>query len=241
MKKCILGIILLTGLLYLAIEYQYQNIQLAGFETQNKLWIHRGGKPENTIAGINQSLKDGFHGVEIDLQFDESNKTLLIGHDKLKEGEEPLPSLEAYLSNLKESQIDWWFDLKNLNNENANEISNLLKQFEKRFNLSNRYFIESDQFFALNKLASKNIPTVFWINPHTKSRIFFLRKIENKLKLLFSNFIGVSIYYESYNEKARDYLELIPKFIFTVNGDLKDQYLNDNSIQVVLTDDQQGR
>lgn len=237
MKKFFFFIIILLLAFYTGIEYQFQNLELKGYNTNNKIWIHRGGTPENTITGISQSINQGFDGVEIDIHFDKKSSLFFVGHDLPTKNEPSLPTLELFLGTFKDLKIHWWFDLKNLNQDNAIEISRKFKVYEKDYKLIGHYFIESNQYTALKTLASYDLPTIYWLNPHTKSRLFYLRMFENKVKLIFSNFLGVSLYYESYNEKAKSYLSDIPKFIFTVNGELKNQYIKDQTIQVVLTDD----
>ena len=237
MKTIISSIFTFVLISYLVVEFKYSQLEFKGFEAYNKLWIHRGGSPENTIEGISQSLRNGFSGIETDLQYDEKNNLLLVGHDEINDGDVPLPKLETYLEHFKTIENQWWFDLKNLDQENAGKIIKIFKQLENKFELTGKYFIESDQYIALNTLAKEDLPTVYWINPHTKSRLFFLRSLENKIKLIFSNFLGISIYYDSYNDRARSYLGKIPKFIFTVNGNKKNSFLQDKTVHVVLTDD----
>lgn len=227
-----------VALAYTAIEVKFSHLDIKKIETSSKLWRHRGGEPENSIYGISKSLNDGYRGIEIDIHYNSEQNNFLVIHD-LKESSNSSNTLtlNRVLSNFSTFDVRWWFDLKNLSNENHLKILDLLKNLEDVYDLKNKYFIESDQYTPLRVLSKSSIPSVYWINPHSKSRIFLLRKLENKIKLIFSSFIGVSIYHTSYDEKAKSYLSDINKFIFTVNGQEKEKYLSDPSVNVVLTDE----
>tara|TARA_R110002049_G_scaffold243078_5_gene416855 strand:- start:2060 stop:2776 length:717 start_codon:yes stop_codon:yes gene_type:complete len=238
MYKFFLFFIFLISSTYLAIEVKYSNLTFNKIQTNNKVWKHRGGTPENSLSGISKSLTEGYQGIEIDINYDDKIDKFIVDHDYDHESSKAKTlTLQEVLTENRVKDVKWWLDLKNLKNDNYQKVLKLLKSIEDKYDLNDKYFIESDQFIPLRALANASIPSVYWINPHSKSRIHYLRIVENKIKLIFSNFIGVSIYYESYDTKAKKYLSHINKFIFTVNGKGKEIYINDPTVNIVLTDD----
>lgn len=226
----------LLSIIFGTIQVKFSNLALSGYKTENKLWIHRGGYPENTKAGITQSLNQGYTGVEVDIYYDSNHNQFLVTNDdpSLNRSSTTL-TLEEFLKYFSNSNHHWWFSLKNLSDANFKQVLSKLTSLVESYSLSGRYFIESDQYFPLRDLAKESIPSVYLMNPHSQSSLFFIRKIENKVKILLADFIGVSLDQGSYDDDASAYLSHLSKFMFVVSGEAKDQYLKDPTVQVILT------
>lgn len=225
----------LISIIYGTIQVKFSKLSLPGHQSENKTWIYRGGYPENTIAGITQSLNQDYRGVQIDVFFDpQKNIFSVSSDDPSSKNINVVLTLENFLKNFSNSKHHWWLSLKNLNEENLQQVIIKINQLVETYDLTNRYFIESDQYIPLRELADASIPSLYKINLYTGSSFLFLRKIENKIKLLFSNFIGISIDYSKYGKEEKGYLSHLSKFLLTNQNDDKDAILSDPTVQVIL-------
>ena len=203
-----------------------------------KIWLHRGGNPPNSLKGIKEAIVKGVNGIEIDIHYNEYKKDFVVIHDRpdFKKLKSYL-KLEMVLSSFKANKVSWWLDLKNLNMSNKDNTQQRLKTLENKYNLKGRYFIESNNFLPTMLLSWSKIPTAYWINPHSKSRIFIIRSFFNKLQLLIGNFVGVTAYYKSLHEKSNKLLSNVPTAVFTINDPtLIKKFESMKNVKVLLTD-----
>jgi hypothetical protein len=206
--------------------------------TKSKVWKHRGGSPDNSILGVKKAIStEGFEGVEIDLFFDLENNVFLVTHDKPIKGGEYI-TLEQFLLELKVNKVSFWLDLKNLSNQNADNIIKKIKLLEYKYPSFKNFIIESQEYFPLRKLSYKGIDSVYWINPHTKSRLRFFRNLINKWRIISSDFVGVSAYYSHFESSILkdSLLRKIPVYLFTINekNTLEKLLLREN-VKVILS------
>jgi|GEM_PF-5687577 len=240
-KGIILSLALLPIVVILIIQFKFDNHQPPQLLKLNeRVWIHRGGTPENSPEGIKKSLNLGHKSFEIDIHFieDKGKGKFIVQHDfPNKLIEQNLLVLDELLEEVDDSSLQWWFDFKNLNSENLEPAFSLLKELEKKYSLKGRFFVEGSSYFPACTLSKKDIPVVFWINPHSKSRFFFIREVQNKLMVSLCNFSALTAYYESFTAPGSHTFENFPVILFTVNEQEKiDQYLQQDNILLVLKD-----
>lgn len=95
----------------------------------NKLFAHRGYNKglttENSIASLEEAVKNSFTAIEFDIWF--FNSHLVIKHDKPKLQElSLLPKLRQYLK--YGNILDYWCDFKNINEKNARIVAKTTKE-----------------------------------------------------------------------------------------------------------------
>ncbi|UWQ92133.1 glycerophosphodiester phosphodiesterase [Rhodobacteraceae bacterium M382] len=106
---CVAGLVLIAGL------WSAQNL-LTSVKTQDQVQIiaHRGAagsKPENTLAAVEQAIKDGTDWVEIDVQ-ESADGQIVVMHDSdyMKVANNPTKVRQASLEELRQIDIGSWFD-----------------------------------------------------------------------------------------------------------------------------------
>ena len=188
-----------------------------------KMWSHRGvnskKEDQNTIGSIQKAKKNGFLGSEIDVFFDDKELKFIVSHDfpyNLKNGKKLY--FEEIVDILEDHML--WIDLKNLNDENVNDVLNYLDKFKK---YQDQFIIES-QNKNISLITKKGFKTNYWITSYTQA----YSNVDSSYLSCFAHFYDM-------NKKL---LPTGKKYnIFTVNDPEKhDMYHNDDNILIVLTD-----
>ncbi len=210
------------------IELQFRSFSATPYSANSRIWKHRVDD-EKTLETIDLNAKN--KGIEIDLYFFENN--LYVSHDfPLKEK----VLLSDFIKKIP-NHFQIWFDLKNLNSHNVDQIFNTFQIIDKETPIKQRIFVESQNGGALKKLAQKGIHSIFWIFPYPKSKLHFFYNLKNKYYIATSNFIGVSMDYNNYDSRVKDTYQHIPKHLFTVNDmDRINVFKLDDSIRIILSD-----
>lgn len=119
-------------------------------------WSHRGvsteKENENTSQAIKDTIKNGFKGVEIDCFYNDENDDITAQHDLLVKFE----LLSSLFSELKDTDIKIWLDIKNLDKSNDEKSLKRIIQLAdiNNINYSNIY-IESNKGDSLIIFADK--------------------------------------------------------------------------------------
>ena len=142
------------------------------FDFGDKFWIHRGGVPENSIEGINAALSRGFHGIEIDVFFNESSRQFVVSHDKPTD--QTFLTLERVLKEFKETPLKLWIDYKNSDLKHFIKAKNRLKELVLKYGFESRLFIESPHALHQWLLSWSGLNASMWVRGFEKSRIQFL-------------------------------------------------------------------
>ena len=224
--------------LIVVIEILYSSKSFKQYNAGGKTWEHRGGSPENTTEGILKAyVVERKNGIEIDIHFDLKTSQFFVVHDPPKDGE-IYPTLNEFLDVLSSYQIKFWLDLKNLNSDNLNGVKNRLKYLEKKYPNFKDYLVESVNYWPLRDLSFEGFNTIYWINPHSKSRLSYLRNLMNKLRLINADFVGVSVYHDNlmHSIARSDLLKKVPLFVFTIKEKERfNQVSRMENVQVILT------
>ncbi len=169
-----------------------------------KIWAHRGLSvrfPENSIQSINASFENNFGGAELDIRFDAKQNRFVVSHDfpYIKQNNKLL-FLQDVLQSLKTKNYYLWFDLKNLNESNVDSILNLLNIINKKFQIKNRIFIESDSAEELYTLKKAGFNTGLFLKPVRKTQFLSIiyNNIVNIYHLCIYSFDAVTMPAENY-------------------------------------------
>ena len=200
------------------------------FLKQNRVWKHRGGIPQNTLEGINSSIREGYRGFEIDVI--KEGTSLVLAHDS-SEAKSSKEDLETILKRIKTDKLNLWIDYKKgsiLHNYSfAKDVSYLLKKHE----LNEKVFVETKDFATFIFLRLNSVPTSFWFQPRKNfnSLFSFIYKI-----LAYG--LGTSHISYDYNNRdaMKEELTSFPHLVFTVKNKKELTLLCKDDIAVILTD-----
>jgi len=216
---------------FASIELLFQNKKANPFifPTQKK-WLHR----VNTPARIAKLSKDIGPGLEIDVYFYPKQSKFYVLHDWIKDPSEEL-SLENYLFQIKKSNKYLWIDLKNLLAINKKTIARELKVLLDRYQLRSKTLVESQNGWAHITLSRSGLNCSYWLNPHSKSRISWIRNIENKLILIFGNFTSISFSHNKYSSKIQKMFNQFPILLFNIEKpSILKEYEANEGLKVLL-------
>jgi len=141
----------------------------------------------DSIGKLRDIWNDGFRSFEVDVRFGDNNTaTFEVGHDLNSMGG---INLERFLSSIDSSQIQRvWLDFKNLNKDNYKSALSRLEYLNKKFNLKNKFIVESNnksEFFKEFRKAewhtSYYMPTVTLLKFLREQKFKELHKLAIKI------------------------------------------------------------
>ena len=124
------------------------------FNSSNKLWAHRVLNSDDA-----NKLSEDFLGIEIDLYYNTDNNIFDIRHH----GEFQNKSFKEFLSRISKKDLYFWLDLKNLNENNVENIIQRLKELSKNNDLNDFMIIESKEVELLYQLKNKGFKISYWL------------------------------------------------------------------------------
>lgn len=196
----------------------------------NKTWLHR----VNTLEKISTLDNKTEPGLEIDVFYYSKQNKFYVLHDWEENPAETL-SLENYLLQVQKSNKHLWIDLKNLTSKNKDPISRELKILLDRFKLSDKTLIESQNGWAHIALSKTGLNCSYWLNTYSRSRLFWLRNLENKLILILGNFISVSFSQNGHNRNVEEMFNQFPILLFSIeNQNNYEVYEKNSKLKVLL-------
>jgi len=160
-----------------------------------KLWAHRGlsiNAPENSLESIQAAFENGFKGVEIDLWFNKNTQSFHIHHDY---SDSSKLTLNKIMNIYHDKDLKFWLDLKNLNQNNKNDIINNLNKLENTYHIKEKIIIESPQASELNDVEKSGYFTSLYFKPviNTIFIIRFRNIILNLFHLCYYNYSAASM------------------------------------------------
>ncbi|MAF79073.1 MAG: hypothetical protein CME63_13255 [Halobacteriovoraceae bacterium] len=211
-----------------SLEYLYSSKDFPEPSFHKDIWKHR----VNSIDHLEQTIQQGFKGIEIDLYF--KNQKFLVTHESPTENSKL--TLEDFLKTIP-TDFNLWLDLKNLTKKNIKLVTDRFNELDTQFNLRPRSHIESQNGWALRELSHANIQSLFWIYPYPNTRAHYFYNLKNKFIILSSDFIGISMDHSLVNKRVLNTFENIPLFLFTLNQIEEFEKFEDlDELKVVLTD-----
>lgn len=199
------------------------------------LWLHAAGSKER----LKYAVENKYCGVEIDTTYS-TERGLIASYNN--PDDKNAQSIDELIKDNFHIRY-WWLDLKNLNNTNAREISELINRLSM-VHTRNIFFIESHNFIGLwfLKTKLKGIYKVYWLSKgpnknnqiHWKTPLYYLRSILANM-IIDPDFVSM-FHYQVGNF---DYLWVgnRQRFAFTVNTHNDYQLITDMGVEIILTDD----
>jgi len=158
MKKFIYIVVLIT-VLFGCDNATNVGIKIFYEHPETKIWAHKVGDPNDA-----QVKKDLFGGVELDVVYSAYQNTIFKGYyefDTIMN-----VTIGDWLSSLDiVDNSHYWFDIKNLTVDNADDIAIILCELGDKYNIRNKIIIESPNYLGLKIIKKYNIAVLLWLDP----------------------------------------------------------------------------
>jgi hypothetical protein len=149
----------------------------------NKIWAHR----VNCLKEVELKHQQ-FEGLEIDLIYSKMLNDFYVAHND----RDTLLGvmLEDWIMQIPNPEKNWyWFDLKNLNNNNAEDIVQFLVNILNKHEILHKTICESRKEKALYVLKKEGLAVCLWVSRddsfrNTFGNAFWKRKIKRKIAFL---------------------------------------------------------
>ncbi len=216
---CCLLLILTACVILIKYAFRTKTYQKAGHPAHAH-WIHRGLYDnkmvfENTIAAFDSARKMNITGIELDLFYIDSLHNFYVTHD-LPNGFGLPPLLLSEVIEKYDTSFSYWFDLKNLTEENMERIHFGLLEIVPGEVLK-KVFIESAEADALGYLAESGFNTIYWIQYNREN---WIKKAFKKLfiqwKFVRYKYVGGTTAATLADEDFFTTFDPVPKFIFHI-------------------------
>ncbi|MBR5983589.1 MAG: acyltransferase [Bacteroidales bacterium] len=123
---------------------------------ESKVWAH---KVNDTTSALEKSKK--FAGLELDAIYSDYQNKIFVGHD-IEDTANNL-QIEDWFNYVENpSQKGFWIDIKNLNRQNAEPISNKLLGIMDKHNMTDNLFVESPDVDALKAIKHYGLRVILW-------------------------------------------------------------------------------
>lgn len=195
-------LIAFVSAIFIGVQFQFNRLKATPFFYENqpqKFWAHRGYTIKGAAYSLNdfqRAIDDGFKGIELDLFYSIELKTFLVAHDIPVED---TLLIEDVLNETKNS-FYYWFDLKNLTNQNVDEVITRLEKLNESYQLQHHFMVESKDAKNLHQLTKAGIHTCLWLKTPRPQQFFsfYFWKTINMLTLIYYDFDAISIPYFMY-------------------------------------------
>ncbi|WP_045389638.1 glycerophosphodiester phosphodiesterase family protein [Vibrio rotiferianus] len=242
LKVIAFGFVLLTCFVPMLAWFAFSTSQAQMYwQSCTEVWAHRGlttRAEENTIPALNEALKAGAKGIEIDVFYDVAQQRFLVKHDP--EPKEIELTLEWVFVTFGGS-TQYWLDFKNLSQLDLDERNSALDHLVSLAdpNISRRQIvIESVNEHALSAFTTQGFNTSYWLNLNDdiSDWRYFIYAVKTHIKYWLGWFTAVSTDINYYTDRFRIAFSDIPTLLFTVNQPMAIREIEHPNIKVVLTD-----
>lgn len=124
---------------------------------KSKLWAHRAN---DTITAQNKKIY--FDGLEVDVQYSSTDNELYVGHDE-EDTINRLTLLQWFKSLENVDKTCYWIDMKNLNPNNAEIISNKIIDITDNLKIRDKVMVEHTDWTALKIVKDKGLFVILWV------------------------------------------------------------------------------
>ncbi|XAH25007.1 glycerophosphodiester phosphodiesterase [Xylophilus sp. GW821-FHT01B05] len=241
----LLGLLLsLSDVLYQRAAAQARAFPFSGCQ---KVWGHRGYAAtggENSLQGVQEAFRRGAAGVEIDILFDRELDDFVVSHDRPYTlfGGHPL-RLESVLSQYTGTGFFWLDakDLRRLSPMAAHKATQRLAALIRRYQLTERAFVESSNALYVSWLAGQGIHTSYAVSPNDQkysAPLYQLNAALMKLAYAFSGADAISMDVSRYTPVTAASFGGAAVLLSTVNDADALQHLSAiPEVKVILSDD----
>lgn len=217
------------------------------FPSCKKVWAHRGYAAtggENSLQSIAEAYRRGAVGVEIDVLYDRELDDFVVSHDRpytLFDGQPLL--LESVLSLHSRSGF-FWLDAKNLRSLSpltAHRAIRRLATLIRRYQLTERAFVESSHPVYLSWLVDRGIHTSYAISPGDRRRnppLYELHVAIMKLTYVSVGADAISMNAARYTPGTSTTFDRTPILLSTINDAILLRHLSAiPKMKVILSDE----
>lgn len=208
---------------------------------ESKIWKH--GVYSKYEA---QELEGVFDGLEVDVIYSLEKDNIYVGRVEADTSKN-LP-LDEWFAMLKEpDKMCYWIDFKNLSADNAENAMTAFDKLVEKYNIEDKFFIESKDIKALKIAKEKDYHVLLWVeniyywnNPTSKDTISVLNMIRSQIEDLQPNAISCEyrmypLLCDSFPEQNIHFWDT-PKDYTPENVEFTKKLCNEESVKVVLVD-----
>ena len=229
MKKIILSIFVISLLISCDKSFRYPD---------SKTWKH-GVYSKNDA----QSFEGVFDGLEVDVIYTPEKDDIYVGR-VVADTSKNLP-LDEWLSVLKEpAKMSYWIDFKNLSADNAGKALAVFDKLVDKYDIEDRFFIESQDVNALKIAKNKDYHVMLWVDNlyywNKKDTVSVVNKIRSQIADLHPDAISCEyrmypLLCDSFPEQNIHFWDT-PKDYTPVNVEFTKRLCREESVKVVLVD-----
>jgi hypothetical protein len=237
-KKNKITFLILIGIFLLLFLYRFSPRRIEFLGHYDKIWCHRVNETDKL-----KSAQRYFNGVELDITYRPELKKLELHHAGIASSR---ISLEEYLKIIPtEINLGLWLDIKELNNDNKEEILQLLQQRLKSYPhlVYSNIIIESLQAKPLDIFHENKFRTSYYLtldsigNPlQSKGNIKKILQQQNYLELS-SDFRNYAFLTKNFPQRNKNFWVLTTTYNRNIVKDFPiiKELLNDEHVRTVLT------
>ena len=201
----------------------------------SKIWLHKANNIEKA-----QHFQYDYAGLEIDLRYDDVQKTFFVKHDADEPSNTTLDDWCRALDNA--SNLGLWFDFKNLNESNCDEALDCLVKIRKKHHLKGKLYVESPSYNNLKAFHEAGFLVSFYIpyfNPYRDDSATCNKHLPTIQKAIDSGVDAISGYEFQYKFLKKHFPKQT-KLIWTLSTDsayleqVIDQIGGDTLVDVLL-------
>ena len=204
----------------------------------SKVWKH-GVYSKNEA----QSFEGVFAGLEVDVVYSPEKNDIYVGR-VVADTSKNLP-LDEWLSVLKEpAKMSYWIDFKNLSADNAEKALAAFDKLVEKYNIEDRFFVESQDIKALKFAKKKDYHVMLWVDNlyywNKKDTISVINKIRSQIEDLHPDAISCEyrmypLLCDSFPEQNIHFWDT-PKDYTPENVEFTKKLCREESVKVVLVD-----
>lgn len=233
-KKVILGLLFCVFSLFI---YRYSPYKIEFLGYYDKVFAHRVNSKEKL-----QSALRYFDGIELDLVYKKNKNVLDVNHPPALSIN---LSFKDYFNNIPKSKTPFiWLDIKNLTNDNSQDVLTLLiSVFKEREYPLDKILIESKNPKSLIKFKEKGFLISYYLPYRLSTKQNSIIKTEiNNIKKVLNQYpaMGISASYEDY-QLLNKHFKRIDKYLWVItsfkNRSISEirTILKDESVKIVLS------
>ncbi len=193
-----------------------------------------------------QKYEGVFDGLEVDVIYSPEKNDIYVG--RVVADTSKKQTLDNWLAILKKpNRMSYWIDFKNLSVDNATVAFDVLDSIVKKYNLENKFFVESKDVKALKIAKERDYHVLLWVeNLHYwrkrtyRDTVSVMRKIRNQIADLQPDAISCEytmfpLLCDSFPEQNIHFWDT-PKKYTPENVEFTKKLCENESVKVVLVD-----
>ncbi|MBR5782141.1 MAG: hypothetical protein IKY27_09220 [Bacteroidales bacterium] len=193
-----------------------------------------------------QKYEGVFDGLEVDIIYSPKKNDIYVG--RVEADTSKNQTLEDWFSILeKANSMSYWIDFKNLSADNAEDAYAVLDNIVNKYNLHNKFMVESKDLKALMMAKERGYHVILWVeNLHywkkktRRDTISVMKKIRNQIDDLHPDAISCEytmfpLLCDSFPEQNIHFWDT-PKKYTPENVEFTKKLCENESVKVVLVD-----